>query len=577
MRASDRRSTIPRNLTTHASIPEQCDVVVIGAGIGGLTSAAILAKAGLDVCVLETANRPGGYLAGYRRQGFVFDTAIHWLNECGPGGLVRRVFDFIGPGAPETEPLRRIRRYKGDSFDYLLTDRPEELRDTFIRDFPGDEAGIRAFFALGRKIGERMARMGQRFRSPASMTLLEKARFGLPMMSIGMGMLRHNGPSETQLAKFFESEGLRRVFCSEERFLSCLAPIGWAYAGNYQQPPVGGSLAFPRWLCQLLDGWGSPVALRSRVTDIHLEGRRVAGVRVAHGPRTNPEIREIRCRHVVACCDLLTVYREMLPAGAINPKLVRRIETCDLADSSLTVAIGLDRPTEELGFGEELVFLSRDGIPREDHQCHDPDRVGLSILAPSLRDPTLAPPGKGTLTVHTPARLDDGDTWKTGPDERRGQEYRDYKRAFADVIIDRVAAALSPNLRDHIELLEVATPITLRRYTGNRHGSIFGARPTARNIRGRVASYRTPIDNLLLGGHWAEYGGGVPVAVRAGANSALLVLQQTRPAVFAALKGLLDGLVDPQDVVAPGLREVSLPTETRTSDQSTPLPPRGVA
>lgn len=527
--------------------------------MGGLMCAAVLAKSGLSVCVVEAARRPGGYLSGYDRHGFTFDTAIHWLNECAPRGMVRRMFDFLGPGAPQTPPLRHIRRYKGESFDYLLTDNPDELRDTLLRDFPNDANGIHTLFALAKKTGQRMARMSRTMRSPASMTHREKMRYGLPMAALGIPMLRNNGSTKKRLEKLFRSPELRQVWCSEEKFLSVLVPIGWAYTGNYQQPPAGGSQAFPEWLCELLEGWQATVALRSRVTEILLDGQRAVGVRVAQGKPGNPDVREIRCKHVIACSDVATVYRDMLPAGAIPHKAMQRIKKVELYDSSLTLNIGLNRPPEELGFGEELVFLTRDGITRQAHQAHDPHSVALSILAPSLRDPTMAPHGKGTLTVHMPARMEHGDAWKTGPGQRRGKEYRDYKQQFADVIIDRVAKAMSPNLRRHIELLEIATPFTHQRYTGNRDGTIMANKACAKNIRNRVAQYRTPIENLLLGGHWAEIGGGVPGAVRAGANSALLVLQSERPAVFQSLRRLLDGEIAPHEVQAPELRAAVRP------------------
>ncbi|MCB9876567.1 MAG: NAD(P)/FAD-dependent oxidoreductase [Planctomycetes bacterium] len=548
-------------------LPAQCDVVVVGGGLGGLTSAAVLAKSGLSVCVLEAAARPGGYLSGYDRHGFVFDTAIHWLNECGPNGMVRRMFDFLGPGAPATPPLKAIRRYKGESFDYLLTNEPDRLRDQFARDFPEDEDGIHRLFALAKRMGARMAHMSNAFRSPATMNPLEKMRYGLPMAAIGIAMLRHNGATERKLSKYIRSAKLRAVFCSEERFLSVLVPIGWAYHGNYQQPPAGGSQEFPMWLCRLLDGWGSTVSLKSRVSEILVEHGRAVGVRVTRGKASAPETREIRARYVIAACDLATVYRDMLPQGAVPQKMIERLETADLYESSFTVSLGLDCPSEQLGFGEELVYLSKDGIARQDHQSHDPHLVGLSILAPSLRDPTMAPPGKGTVTVHAPARMADGDHWKTGPGQRRGPEYKAYKQQWADVVIDRVAKAIAPDLRQHIELCEVATPFTHRRYTGNRDGSIMAAKATGKNIRGGVARYQTPVQNLLLGGHWAEYGGGVPVAVRAGANSALFVLKKERPRVFQALKHLLDGTVKAADVKAPELREAVL----------TPVAPAAVA
>jgi prolycopene isomerase len=134
-----------------------------------------------------------------------------------------------------------------------------------------------------------------------------------------------------------------------------------------------------------------------------------------------------------------------------------------------------------------------------------------------------------------------GDTWKTDPGLGRGPAYRAFKQQYADTLIDRVERALAPGLRAHIEVLDVATPVTYLRYAGNRDGSIMGQLPNRRNMRLGVAGYRTPVANLLVGGQWAEYGGGVPMAVRAGANAALLVMQSDRPEAYAALRDVLDG------------------------------------
>ena len=70
------------------------DVVIIGAGISGMTAAALLSRCGLSVCVLEKEPHAGGYLAGFRRKDFRFDSAIHWLNQCGEKGLVTKIFEL---------------------------------------------------------------------------------------------------------------------------------------------------------------------------------------------------------------------------------------------------------------------------------------------------------------------------------------------------------------------------------------------------------------------------------------------------------------------------------------------------
>ncbi len=530
------------------SVPERADVVVIGAGMGGLTAAALLSKAGLDVCVLEMDARPGGYLAGFRRKKFTFDSAIHWLNQCGPRGGVRKILDFVGPGAPETPPLRRIRRYRGDSFDYLLTENPDALRDAMIADHPDQAQGLRKFFSGAKTIGAAFADMSLNSRAMETMSMMEKARYGMKMTRTGLTFARYAGrQTEAGVDKLYSAPILKRMFCSELRLLSCLVQVGWAYEGDYQIPPAGGSQAFPRFLSRATESFGSRVIYKAKVDRIVLDGNKVAGVEVVVGIR-EPQRHTIACKYVLAACDLEAVYERMLPKGTIDPALLEKLREADLYDSALTISLGLSAPARELGFDEELIMLTRDDVSRVDHNAGDPEKSAINILAPSVRDPTMAPAGKGTLTILATANIAYADNWKTGPNYARGEAYEAFKTQYADVILDRVAASLSPRLRDSIELCDIATPITHHRYTGNRGGSLMGARPTRENMRRKIAHYLTSVDNLLLAGHWAEYGGGVPVAVRAGSNSALLVLQRERPAAYEILRDVLDGRRAPDDV-----------------------------
>ena len=83
----------------------------------------------------------GGYLAGFRRKHFVFDTAIHWLNQYGPGGILDKLFNAIGSDYPKAVEQQRIRRYKGEKFDYLLTNQPDEMTGSADTRFSGRKKG----------------------------------------------------------------------------------------------------------------------------------------------------------------------------------------------------------------------------------------------------------------------------------------------------------------------------------------------------------------------------------------------------------------------------------------------------
>lgn len=520
------------------------DVVVIGAGMGGLTSAALLSKSGFSVCVLEMADHPGGYLAGFRRKDFRFDTAIHWLNQCGPEGLVSKVFDILGSDYPRPVSQKRIRRVKGHGFDYLLTNNPDEWKNELIAKFPNDKDGIERFFKAAKKIGKAFDNFSNIFRSEETMGFFESMRFKFKLLEFATAFIpyiRFSGEKGMKkgLSKFFKDPKLQEIFCSESELLSCLVPIGWAYYGDYQSPPQGGSQVFPEWLEYVINYFGNPIYYRSKVNRILVEGNKAKGV--------NFECRGkeyiVNSNYVLAASDIETVYEKMLPEDLIPEKMKTKLRQAKLYSSSVTVSIALDCPAEDLGFNEEMIYISLEGN-RVEHGGGDPEKCGISILAPSQRDKSMAPEGKGTLTLYIEAAMDYMNNWRTEKDEKgnfiRGEEYVKLKNEVAEKLITRVEKKLEIELRKHILFYDVATPVTHYRYTGNKNGTMMGARPGRENMQAKVAHYQTPVKNLILSGHWAELGGGVPIAVRSGANAALLVLRKENKAAFKLLAKYMD-------------------------------------
>ena len=531
------------------------DVVVIGAGVGGLTAAALLSKAGLSVCVLEKEPHAGGYLAGFRRKDFRFDTAIHWLNQYGPDGLVSKVFDMIGSDHPGAVVQQRIKRYKGDNKDYLLTSNPDEWRDQLISEYPASKEGIIRFFKAAKKIGRSFKYFGNIFRSEESMGSLERMankmrllKFALPFIPF----ITYSGEKGMKkgLNKFFKDEKLKEIFSSEGELLGCLVPIGWAYFQDFQSPPKGGGQVIPEWLQHVVEHYNNHLYFKCDVKEILLDGKTAKGVRFEHRGSEY----SVNSKYVIAACDVEALYERMLPDHIIPAKLKRTLKDAELYASSVTISVALDCPSEDLGFGEEMVHLSSERESRSDQGGGDPTKSELIILAPTCRDKTLAPEGCGTLTLFMPALMHQYDEWQTEKDDKgnyiRGEAYKKNKNTIAEIIIDRVEKLVAPGLRSHILFYDVATPVTHWRYTGNKGGTMMGARPGKKNMQSKVAHYHTPVKNLLLGGHWAELGGGVPIATKAGANAALLVMKKENRAAFNVMAGYMDGKISIEEFLS---------------------------
>ena len=522
------------------------DIIIIGAGISGLTSSALLSKAGFSTCVLEMNHHAGGYLAGFDRGEFRFDTSIHWLNDCSPDAFVSRIFKIIGNDYPKVEVQKDIRRFVNNDIDYLVTNNPNEFKEELLAKFPDDRKGILKFFKDAKKISKSFETYLNLTRSLETRNVFSKAVYGLKMLKFALAFIPHikfkgDKGLEKGLNKYSKNPEFHKLFSSEEELLSCLVPLAWAYSSNYQNPPKGGSRVYPEWLSYSTKKMGGDIFFNSKVTDIIAENGKVKSVKF----EKRGVISEINCKYVVAACDVETLYKKMLPMSKISEKRIKNIGEAELYASSVTVSIALNCPSSELGIGEESIFLFDNMLSKSELNEGNPHKSGIHVLSPSFRDSSLAPEGKSTLTLFIPAWIENNNYWECEKDEKgrfiRGEKYKKLKNEYAEIIIDRVQEKLIPNLKEHILFFDVATPITYLRYTNNKNGSMMGQRHGEKNMKRNVASYKTHIQNLLVSGHWAELGGGVPLAVKAALNTSLMILKNEKSTTFKLFANYIDG------------------------------------
>lgn len=519
---------------------EKKDVVIIGAGVSGLLAACILSRMGKNVLILEKHNIIGGYLQGFERKGFVFDSAIHWLNQYNDEGTITRVFRMLNSNFPKPQPMQRIQLHLTNKHRYLLSDKPDELKKQLILDFPHEKKGIEKFFKAAKKIANVSLKFHAFFQSVESKPKWQMPFFRMKQLSIIYPLIPYalyGGDKGVQkgLAKFFKDPDLLSLFCTERDLLSCLFPIAWAYNKDYQNPPIGGSQAIPKWLESQLNMKHAEIRLSSDVTGFEWEDDKISGVYYTHRTKTN----FVACDYVIAACDAPFLYKELVPEKYVPKDFFNILSEAELYSSSVTLSIALNCPAEALGFGHELTLICEDENSRDEHSSGDPHKSAISVLAPSVRDKTLCPEGTGTLTIYVPAWLNYENEWMTEKNSKgqfvRTEAYKELKQRFADIVLDRVSEKMSKDLREHILFMEVATPITYQRYTRNYQGTMMGARPGKKNMQSKIAHYQTPVSNLIIGSQWAELGGGVPIAVKSGFNAALMILKKSDQIKFKQL------------------------------------------
>ena len=498
-------------------IKDKYDVIVIGAGIGGLTCGAFLAKEGLSVLVAEQHSRPGGCCTTFQRKGFNFDAGIEYLAGAEEGGMLYNVLEALGL-KDEIKFINLASPNKVVGTDYHIPPMPPgSLAEELKRVFPGEGISIDAFFQDGKAItSELMALL-----EPTPDLLGFGGKMGLMIKFLFKSpkMRKYGGKSYRQvLTEAFKEPRLQAI-------LGSLLDLdtGWAAAFpmlllsyTATQYPKGGVQALADVLAGGVTKHGGDLALKTLVRKIVVEDKKATGVELADG-------RTIRARYVVSNIDGRQTFLSLVGEQHLAPEFIRELKETRLTDSVFLVSLGVDMDLRAMGFdGTTIIYNRSDNI--DDVWGGDPEKCSLWIIMHSLRDPSQAPEGMATVQLVSLFPYNYMGYWKRNPDGTRGKEYQELKEALADKLIT-AAEGIIPQLSQHIICKDIATPLTFERYTLNSEGASHGWFPTP---GAKMHSQKTPIKNLYQAGHWTFPGPGIYTVALSGKNAAQLILKEVK-------------------------------------------------
>jgi phytoene dehydrogenase-like protein len=502
-------------LTKGSTLAEnEYDVTIVGSGIGGLSCAALLAKRGLKVLVVEQHYLAGGYCTSFPRKGHsTFDAGVHDISGLGPRGPVRFLLRELGIGE-DIEFKRVTSEYIFPTIRFKVPNDWKDFVTLLSSHFPAEKENISAFFDEMKGIYDDIykdidARNGV-IGPPKNVQ--EIMKYPLTHQHLFHSL---NKTYLEMLDHYFSDASLKQILCTLTGYLTddpralqafSMAPIfGYYFDGGYY--PRGGSQALADALVSVIRSNGGSVLLSKRVDRILVKDGSACGISVESKTPRVARTDEYRAGIVISNADVKETFLRLIEPDNLTADFLKRVQEIEPSTSAFVVYLSLD-------FDPLLAPLT----------FYIPDTgLSIGIAIPSKLDPDLAARGGSAMTLvtlipHTEARL-----WN-----RDASDYKVRKEKFMEQLIDS-ASQLIPDLRSHIVYKEAGTPATFLRYTLSQDGAIYGPK------LGQGLPFKSPVRNLYLVGSSTFPGAGIEAVVISALIAADDILPRPPPLIEASV------------------------------------------
>lgn len=520
-------------------VPEDLDAVVIGSGIGGLTTAAIMAKSGKRVLVLEQHDQAGGCCHTFIDKGYEFDVGIHYIGKMGHPNLNKTLVDQVCEGQLEWAPLDDQYDvvsigYGDDNKQYPVMAGVDAWQPMLEKQFPGEEAAIEKFFKL----------LDEYSGSTNTTVMLKIVPLWLARIVAKTPLLRlftnlwhgkNNRSTLEVVQSLTDNKDLQTVFCycwgdygtpptSSHFSMQALLNNHYMKGAFY---PVGGASEIAFNIIPVVERNGGAVLVKADVQQILYNGKKVMGVLVKKGEETL----KIEAPIVISSAGLYNTFEKLLPPQVAQQSYYHKIcKQLKPGVAAMNIFVGFNKSNEDLDLRAHNIwaFTANDAGTAFDKYLEldiegaQDTKVPLMFVSfPSAKDPNWKlHPGrenKSTCAIVTLANWEWYKKWEEAPLKRRGDDYEGVKNTIGHMLIDQMCE-LFPQVRDHIDYIDIGSPVTNKHYIAQPYGEIYGLDHTKERMAPWMSAklrpqtdipglYLTGQDILSCGFTGALYGG----------------------------------------------------------------------
>jgi phytoene dehydrogenase-like protein len=489
-------------------------IIVIGAGISGLSAGCYAAMNGYKVRIVEAHSLPGGLCTTWKRKGYLIDGSCHSLVGSGPASSVHKIWRELG--ATQGRRFVDYESFAGmtalDGREFRLFTDIDRLERHMKELSPADAAATEQFCGYVRRFANFNIPVGKPAELMGFLDGMKMILGFLPFMKLfgELGSLT----LESFAARFKDlllRDGIRNAnYGSPGLLMAIVMPLAWMSRKD-GGCPIGGSLALARAIEARFTGLAGTVRYDARVAKVLERNGRASGVQLEDGT-------EMEADYVIAACDMKSTLMGLLDGSRIDP--VHK----ELLDSG-----ALTGPVTQVAVGADLDLSGSPASQLEAFQLPNPISIGGRTVEwfnfkHYAYDPDVAPRGKSLLLSMF---LCEWSHWE----KLRGDPaaYKAEKERTAEACIGALETRF-PGIRARVEMVDVATPLTYERYTGNWKGTHMTWQPDAEfQKRHRFIPKTVPgLDGFYLASMWTNAPGGLSGAAEVGRGVAQILCARDR-------------------------------------------------
>lgn len=484
---------------------EKFDAIVIGSGIGGLSVAAILSKAGKKVLLLEKHFTIGGYTHFFRRKGYAWDVGLHYVGQVHIDGTpLNKVFKYVTDNKLKWAPLDDIydRAVFGDA-EYEFPRGKENLKAKFKEYFPAqkDCASIDQYFDLLEEVQQ----VGISYYVEKIIPPFLAKIFG---SFLRRNVLKYSDLTTLEvLSKLTDNEKLLGVLTAQygdyglppsqsSFYMHALLANHYMDGAGY---PVGGAGRIAETVEPVIERAGGTILCMAEVQKIIVQHNTAIGVEMSDG-------KSIYAKTIISDAGVINTYTTLLPDEVIQQHgLKEKIKNLTSSMSHMGLYVGIKESPESLKLPRCNYWIFP---PKYNHELNqqryadiDSELPVAYVSFPGAKDPEsqISHPGRATAEVIILVPYEWFSKWENTTWKNRGDEYEQLKKKVAEQMLEQLYR-VAPQLKGKVEYYDISSPLTTKKFTNHQKGEMYGVAHTPARFRQEFLKPYTPVKNLFMTG-----------------------------------------------------------------------------